>query len=194
MGPSDLTSPHSTALRDRAWSSRRITSRPSARRPEAPAHRFHPASPACNGPSPRRRAGASTTVKTLADVLRQEGYTTALAGKGTSHAKNIYRNGELRLAQVLGSFVDHHIMPRRRSAKSTRHALTGLPQTHAADAVAHEAKRVIYPLLKPLFLYFRCRRRTSPSQSLPAVYDDRLQGRRRILSHQLTRTPRSVPS
>ena len=206
---SDLTSPHLTALRDGGveLTSHYVASECTPTR-GALLTGMHPTSLGLQRGviSQTSRWGLDPSAKTLADVLRQEGYTTALAGKWhLGHANDAYlpeRRGFSSVYGFLGGFVDpytHYAEAPPVCESHTEDCVTDWSSpstTYAADAVAHEAKRVISSTSeKPLFLYFALPTPHEPLSEPPnAVYDDRLQGRRRIFGAIATRQDAKVGS
>ncbi len=191
---SDLAAPHLTALRDEGveLTSHYVASECTPTR-GALLTGLHPTSLGLQRGviSQTSRWGLDPSVETLADVLRQEGYTTALAGKWhLGHANEAYLPEQRGFSSVygfLGGFVDpytHYAEAPPICESDASDCVTDWSspsRTYAADAVTHEAKRLIsLSRDKPLFLYYALPTPHEPlSQPPNAVYDDRMQGRRR---------------
>ena len=186
---SDLAAPHLTALRDEGveLASHYVASECTPTR-GALLTGLHPTSLGLQRGviSQTSRWGLDPSVKTLADVLRQEGYTTALAGKWhLGHANEAYlpeRRGFDSVYGFLGGFVDpytHYAEAPPVCESDASDCVTDWSspsKMYAADAVTHEAKRLIASTSqKPLFLYYALPTPHEPlSQPPNAVYDDRL--------------------
>ena len=192
---SDLAAPHLTALRDEGveLTSHYVASECTPTR-GALLTGLHPSSLGLQRGviSQTSRWGLDPSVKTLADVFRDHGYTTALAGKWhLGHSNSVYlpeRRGFASVYGFLGGFVDPYTHyaeapPICESDASDCVVDWSSPsRTYAADAVTHEAKRLISSTSeKPLFLYYALPTPHEPLLEPPSPqYDDRLQGRRRI--------------
>lgn len=140
------------------------------------------------------RWGLDPSVPTLADVLKVEGYTTALVGKRhLGHVNAAYlpeRRGFESTFGFLGGFVDPYThfaeappVCESDASDCVRDWSTA-ERTYAADAMAREARRVIARQSeKPLFLYYALLTPHEPLTPPPdAVYSDRLEGRRRAFA------------
>ncbi|CAH0380086.1 unnamed protein product [Pelagomonas calceolata] len=197
---SDLAAPHLSALRDEGveLTSHYVASECTPTR-GALLTGLHPTSLGLQRGviSQTSRWGLDPSVKTLADVFRSNGYTTALAGKWhLGHSSTEYlpeRRGFDSAYGFLGGFVDpysHYAEAPPVCESDCVVDWSSQSKTYAADAVAHEAKRLISSTSeKPLFLYYALPTPHEPLLEPPsAQYDDRLQGRRRIFgaiaSHQ----------